>query len=282
MILIDFLQLFKGQGNVKFEYDALEKRFILNTFSPLGYLRLRFSPLLWYHIGGMLEVKDVKIEYYGDEVATLNFAFKRGITLILGEAGSFKSTLFAVIGGIKEIEYGEIVVDGENIEELHPKDRNISLVSDYSLPQTGKVVKALMTPLVLRGVSKADARKSAEKAMNEFGLGDGKIKTLSKVELIKFFEARLSLRETSITMFDEPFHYMGAENSDEIVKMIRNRGGYVLVSSCDGLDVERLMPDYVTVVRGDKILAQGPLSSVLTTDDEYCRKFMGLDNLNDV
>lgn len=222
----------------------------------------------------MLEVKNVKVEYYGEEVALLNFEFKQGVTLLLGEVGSFKTTLFRILGGIKEIKEGEIILDGTNIEELPPKRRDMAYVGKDSIPPSGTVIKALMLPLKLRGDKKAKLK--ANEAANQFGLEPKrKIKELSKKELIPFFAARLSLRNTIVSMFDEPYHLLGED--DAVTDMIKNRGGYTLVSSCDGSDIERLKPDYLFVLRGDRVLAFGKTEDVLISpQDKYVEMFLGV------
>ncbi|MBR2970420.1 MAG: ATP-binding cassette domain-containing protein [Clostridia bacterium] len=226
----------------------------------------------------MLEVRNVKIEYYGEEITTLNFAFNKGVTLILGEVGSYKTTLFSVIGGIKEIPDGEIIIDGINIEEDHPRYRNIAYVGANSIPQGGKVLTQLALPVRLRGTKKTEAKKLAYATAEKFRLDPNKkIKSLCKAELVKFFAARLSMRKLQVTMFDEPYHFLGEENEHAITKLINSLGGYVLVSSCDGGDVKRLNPDYLVVVRRDKILADGKTEDVLkNASGEYLTKFLEL------
>ena len=211
----------------------------------------------------MLEVKNVKVEYYGEELAVLNFAFEKGVTLILGEVGSFKSTLFRIIGGIKEIPDGEIAIDGRQIEEVPPRERNMAYVGLDSTPEHGKTVKNLMKPLRLRGVNRREALTAATEAAKRENVPLVSMKRLTRADLLSFFRARLSLRETQVTMFDEPYHYFGEENADRITDTIRSRGGYTLVSSCDGGDIERLKPDYLVIVRQDKVLQSGKTEDVL-------------------
>lgn len=226
----------------------------------------------------MLEVRNVKIEYYGEEMTTLSFAFDKGVTLILGEVGSYKTTLFSVVGGIKEIPDGEIIIDGTNIEEVHPRHRNIAYVGANSIPQGGKVLDQLALPLRIRGAKKAEAIKLARDAADKFGLDQSKkIRSLSKTELVNFFAARLSMRQLQVTMFDEPYHFLGEENEFAITKLIKGCCGYVLVSSCDGADVKRLNPDYLVVLRREKILAMGKTEDVLkNASGEYLTKFLEL------
>ncbi len=223
----------------------------------------------------MLEVKNVKIEYYGD-ITTLNVSFNVGITLILGEIGSFKTSLLRIIGGIKEIEEGEIVLDGKNIEELSPKARDIILVSADTMPFGGKVKNILIKPLTMRGINKDKAKSMVEQAVNLFALDmEKRTKKLSKKELISFFRARLYLRNTEITLFDEPYHLLG--DDEAITEMIRSRGGYTIVTSCDGSDIKKLKPDHIIVCRRDKILQQGPMEQVLSSPvDKYTQLLLDM------
>lgn len=203
----------------------------------------------------MLIVRNVKVDYYGEQT-TLNFAFEKGITLVLGETGSFKTTLLRVIGGIKIIEDGEIVLDGVNIEEKPPRERNMALVGSDSLPY-GSVLSALMQPLRLRKTPRKEAKAIALSTMEKFALKNGKVMAIDK---LAFFSARLSLRSTSVTMFDEPYHFLG----DDATELIYSRGGYTIVTSCDGSDISKLCPDYLFVVRQNKVLQCGPTAAVLS------------------
>ncbi len=215
----------------------------------------------------MLEVR-ITIEYYGEKTE-LNFCFNRGITLILGEVGSFKTTLLRTIGGVKEILDGEIILDERRIEELPPKERNMSLVSADTIPTSGKVRKILIRPLVMRGINKKEAIVSAEKVARDFSLDLNKnIKDLDKKGMLSLLHARLMLRQTEVSMFDEPYHLFGEESA--VTDMIKSRRGYVLVTSCDGSDLNKLNPDYVAIVKRDKLLQYGETDMVLSCPtDKY-------------
>lgn len=223
----------------------------------------------------VIELKNVKLEYYGEQT-TLNVSFNEGVTMLLGEVGSFKTSVFFALGGVKEIIDGEIIVDGVNVEELLPKCRDMAFVGADSLPVYNDIVKALTQPLIMRKVSKKQACEIAISAATKFGLDiTKKIKTLDKNELIDFFGARLSLRDTRITMFDEPYHFFEEENSEKTTAMIKSRSGYVLVSSCNGEDLTKLSPDNVIVLRRGNVLQSGKTDEVLGSPcNEYVKKFL--------
>lgn len=216
----------------------------------------------------------IKAEYYGNEIPEINLSFSSGVTLILGEVGAGKTNVLKIIGGIKEIIDGEIILDGQRIEEIEPKNRNMAYVGKDSVP-FGNVYGALLQPLRLRKVNKKVAAFLAKEAADKFGLDTKiKIKDLNKEQLLKFFAARLSLRNPVVTMFDEPYHFFGEENSAFITRLIKEKKGVVIVTSCDGGDIERLKPDELIILRRGELLKHGKTDEVLADkSDEYINRF---------
>ena len=79
-----------------------------------------------------LELRNVQKSYGNSQIATLkDIALKidAGEFLILvGPSGCGKSTLMNCIAGLENITGGEILVDGEDISQASPKDRDIAMV----------------------------------------------------------------------------------------------------------------------------------------------------------
>lgn len=64
---------------------------------------------------------------------SLNIEKGQFVTL-LGPSGCGKSTLLRCLSGLEEISSGRIIMDGKDITNLEPKDRNIGMVfQHYSL-----------------------------------------------------------------------------------------------------------------------------------------------------
>ena len=54
--------------------------------------------------------------------------------VLVGPSGCGKSTLLRMIAGLEEATAGEIEIDGETVNEVEPKDRDIAMVfQDYAL-----------------------------------------------------------------------------------------------------------------------------------------------------
>ena len=91
-----------------------------------------------------LELRNVQKSYGNSQIATLkDIALKidAGEFLILvGPSGCGKSTLMNCIAGLENITGGEILVDGEDISQASPKDRDIAMVfQSYALYPTMSV-----------------------------------------------------------------------------------------------------------------------------------------------
>ena len=77
------------------------------------------------------------VKYYGDlEVVhgiDLDIAHNEFVALV-GPSGCGKSTTLRMIAGLEDISGGEILIDGDIVNELAPKDRDIAMVfQDYAL-----------------------------------------------------------------------------------------------------------------------------------------------------
>ena len=53
---------------------------------------------------------------------------KGGFLVLVGPSGCGKSTLLNTIAGLESITLGEISIDGEVVNDLHPSKRDIAMV----------------------------------------------------------------------------------------------------------------------------------------------------------
>src|SRR3954449_6865934 len=55
-------------------------------------------------------------------------------TVLVGPSGCGKSTLLRAIAGLEEIDAGTVEIDGEIVNEMRPRDRDVAMVfQDYAL-----------------------------------------------------------------------------------------------------------------------------------------------------
>ncbi|MFK7893358.1 MAG: ATP-binding cassette domain-containing protein, partial [Granulosicoccus sp.] len=68
-------------------------------------------------------------------ISDINLTFKEGEFIVLvGPSGCGKSTLLRMIAGLETVSSGEILMDGQRINDLPPRARNIAMVfQSYAL-----------------------------------------------------------------------------------------------------------------------------------------------------
>src|SRR6202453_3283158 len=82
---------------------------------------------------------------------------KGGFLVLVGPSGCGKSTLLNTIAGLESISSGEIRIDGETINDLHPSKRDIAMVfQSYALYPNMSVAQNMAFGMEMRGVPKRE------------------------------------------------------------------------------------------------------------------------------
>ena len=81
-------------------------------------------------MSGLL-LKNVNKIYPGGQQAIRDFNLeikKREFLILAGPDGCGKSTLLRMIAGLEEITSGSLYIDGENMTDAEPRERNIAMI----------------------------------------------------------------------------------------------------------------------------------------------------------
>ena len=99
-------------------------------------------------------------------VNNINFNLKRGEILgFLGPNGAGKTTTMRMIAGLEDISEGEIFIDGKLVNNLEPKDRDISMgFQSYALYPNMNVYENIRFPLKVRKIEKKIQDSKVKKA----------------------------------------------------------------------------------------------------------------------
>ena len=91
--------------------------------------------------------------------------------VLVGPSGCGKSTTLRMIAGLEEVTEGEILIGGELVNDVPPKDRDIAMVfQNYALYPHMTVFQNMSFGLRLRKYPKDDIKKRVEEAAEVLGI----------------------------------------------------------------------------------------------------------------
>jgi multiple sugar transport system ATP-binding protein len=135
--------------------------------------------------------------------------------VLVGPSGCGKSTTLRMIAGLEEVNDGEIVVDGEVINDVPPKDRDMAMVfQNYALYPHMTVYENMSFGLRLRHFPKAEIRQRVEHAariLDITDLLDRRPKQLSGGQRQRVAMGRAIVRNPKVFLFDEPLSNLDAK-----------------------------------------------------------------------
>ena len=159
----------------------------------------------------LVKFNEVEKTYDGESlvVKSLNLEIARGEFLtLLGPSGSGKTTCLLMLAGFEPTTHGEIILDGEPINNVPPHKRNIGMVfQNYALFPHMTVEENLAFPLEVRKLPKTEIAEKVRRALDMVrlvGLGSRMPNQLSGGQQQRVAVARALVFEPKLVLMDEP------------------------------------------------------------------------------
>lgn len=165
-----------------------------------------------------IEMKNI-VKKYGDGFPAVNdvsIDVADGEFMILvGPSGCGKSTLLRMIVGLEDITSGDMIIGGERVNDLAPRDRNLSMVfQNYALYPHLTVYENIAFPLRLAKKSNAEVDEKVRAASKTLDLDEHlerKPSNLSGGQRQRVAMGRAIVREAKAFLFDEPLSNLDAK-----------------------------------------------------------------------
>src|ERR1700740_3039137 len=144
----------------------------------------------------------------------LDIADKEFVVLV-GPSGCGKSTTLRMIAGLEEISGGEIAVDGEVVNDVPPKDRDMAMVfQNYALYPHMTAYENMSFGLRLKRYPKEEIARRVQEAariLDITELLDRKPRQLSGGQRQRVAMGRAIVRNPKVFLFDEPLSNLDAK-----------------------------------------------------------------------
>ncbi len=230
----------------------------------------------------MLELKQIKKEYpAGDGVVHalrgVDLRFRKSeFVSILGPSGCGKTTMLNIIGGLDQYTDGDLVINGRSTKDFKDRDwdsyRNHSIgfvFQSYNLIPHQTVLQNVELALTLSGVSKAERRERAKKALADVGLESQLNKRPSEMsggQMQRVAIARALVNDPDIILADEPTGALDTVTSVQVMEILKkiSKDKLIIMVTHNPELAEKYSSRIINILDGEITGDSNPL-----TEEEY-------------
>jgi len=239
--------------------------------------RVKLDNITKNYPGNILAVKGVSLDVENKEFIVL-----------VGPSGCGKSTILRMIAGLEEVTSGDIYLDGERINDVPPKDRDIAMVfQNYALYPHMTVYNNMAFGLKLRRYSRKEIDTRVKEAAEILGITqllDRKPKALSGGERQRVAVGRAIVRQPKVFLFDEPLSNLDAklrvQMRTEISKLHNRLQATMIYVTHDQVEAMTMGDRIVVLNQGEIQQIEDPISLYHHPANLFVAGFIGSPPMN--
>ncbi len=212
--------------------------------------------------------------------------------VLLGPSGCGKTTTLRIIAGLEFPDEGRVLIDGKDVTDLEPRDRDVAMVfQNYALYPHMKVFDNIAFPLMIKrkslGLTKEEIKKKVlevARLLKIEDLLDRKPGQLSGGQQQRVALARTLIRTPKVWLMDEPLSNLDAllrlEMRAELKRLQKELGITTIYVTHDQAEALS-MADRIAVMNKGKIIQVGtPDEIYLKPKHVFVGKFIGAPPMN--
>ena len=220
-------------------------------------------------------------------VKDLNLSIAKGEFLtMLGPSGSGKTTCLMMLAGFETATHGDILLDGEPINNIPPHKRGIGMVfQNYALFPHMTVGENLAFPLEVRKIPKAERDKQVMEALDMVQMGDfagRRPAQLSGGQQQRIALARALVFKPKLVLMDEPLGALDKQLREHMqfeIKHLHESLGITVVYVTHDQSEALTMSDRVAVFNDGRIQQLAPPEDLYERpENAFVAQFIGENN----
>nr|MBQ6241535.1 sn-glycerol-3-phosphate ABC transporter ATP-binding protein UgpC [Lachnospiraceae bacterium] len=232
----------------------------------------------------------VKI-YDGNVIAVHDFNLDirdKEFVVFVGPSGCGKSTTLRMIAGLEEISGGTIEIDGEVVNDLQPKDRDIAMVfQNYALYPHMTVYDNIAFSLRLKKMPEDEVYERVTRAADILGITEylmRKPRALSGGQRQRVAIGRAMVRDSKVFLMDEPLSNLDAKLRNQMraeIILLRQKLNTTFVYVTHDQTEAMTLGDRIVIMKDGYIQQVGTPTEVFDMPKNlFVAEFIGAPKMN--
>ena len=230
-------------------------------------------------------------KFYGDVEAVKKIDLEisdNEFLVLVGPSGCGKSSTLRMIAGLEEIDEGKIIIGEKIVNELEPRERNVSMVfQNYALYPHMTVEENLGFSLKIAGMKKIDIDTRVAEAAGILDIEEflqRKPAQLSGGQRQRVAMGRAIVRRPDVFLFDEPLSNLDAKLRNQMrteIKRLHQKVETTIVYVTHDQVEAMTLADRIVIMK-DGIIEQigTPLELFETPATKFVATFIGSPSMN--
>jgi ABC-type polar amino acid transport system ATPase subunit len=204
---------------------------------------------------------------------------KGEVVVIIGPSGSGKSTILRSINRLETIDSGEIVIEGQTLDNkkasIRDMRKNVGMVfQQFNLfPHLTVQENIALGPIHAHGISKAEAGHIVDDLLSKVGLPEKKHSypsQLSGGQQQRIAIARALAMRPKVMLFDEPTSALDPELVGEVLAVMKTlaQEGMTMIVVTHEMNFARDVANKVVVMVDGVIIEEAPPNEIFTSPKE--------------
>jgi multiple sugar transport system ATP-binding protein len=215
----------------------------------------------------VLEARELS-KQYGQKTALDKVSFsipKESFVVLLGPAGAGKTTTLRLLAGLERENGGDVLMDGNSVAGLEPRERDIAMIFDKLALYPHKTgFQNMAGPLLERKLPREEIRRRVDAVAEELRIAhilDRLPKTMSGGERQRIALGRALVRSPRVFLLDEPLSSLDAPLRFKLrseLKRLQREERHTFLMATPDFSEALAVADMVLLLRAGRIVQASP------------------------